>query len=59
MNVRIKATVNGVMENGTREVTKDGTVLPGTQYIGSSRVTHISRYAQSRKTNREAGIRAL
>ena len=58
MNVRIKATVDRVMENGTREVTKDGTVPPGTQYIGSPRITHISRYAQSRKTDRKAGIRA-
>jgi hypothetical protein len=59
MNVRFKATVKSVMENGTREVTKDGTVPLGIQYIGSSRITHISRYAQSRKIYREAGIRAL
>jgi hypothetical protein len=59
MNVGIKATVDRVMENGTCEVTKYSAVPPRAQYIGGSRITDISGYAQSRKTDREAGIRAL
>jgi len=57
MDVSIKITAHGVMENGTREVSKDRTLLPRTQNIGGSRITHISGYAQPRKTDREAGIR--
>ncbi len=59
MNVRIKLTVHDVMENRTREVSKDSTVPPRIQYIGGSRIPEISRYAQPRKTDREAGIRAV
>jgi hypothetical protein len=58
MNIRIKATVKRVMENGAREVTEDSTVPPRAKYIGGPRITHIRRYAESRKTDREAGIRA-
>jgi len=58
MNVSINLTVHGVMENGTREVSKDRAVPPRTQYVGGSRITEISRYAESRKIDREAGIRA-
>jgi hypothetical protein len=43
VNVRIKPTVQRVMENGTREVSKDRTIPPRTQYIGGLGITHISR----------------
>jgi hypothetical protein len=43
VNVRIKPTVQRVMENGTPEVNKDRTIPPRTQNIGGLGITHISR----------------
>jgi hypothetical protein len=56
MNVSIKSTMAGGMENRTREITKDITMPPRTQYIRGSHVAHIRFYTESRKTDRQAGI---
>jgi hypothetical protein len=59
MNVDIVIAIGHWMENGTYQVAKDIAMTPRSQDIAGSHIANVRFYAQSRKTDREVGIRAL